>query len=235
MATKTGRVAKTAVKRPVAKRPVSGRTGPRRTATARKPPPAGAGRAVAKASGEVLRLAGIGTDAVAKATGRAWDEWLALLDQAGALAMPHKAIASMLSRKFGVPSWWSQMVTVGYEQARGLREVHEKSDGFAAGASRTLEASLERLFGAWADPALRALWLGDAPVAVKRSTGAKSMRLDWTRGGSSVVVHFNPVGERKSRVQVEHGRLADAKAVERQKRFWSGALERLKTLLEKAA
>ena len=39
----------------------------------------------------------------------------------------------------------------------------------------------------------------------------------------------------KSRVQVEHGRLADEAAVAGQKAFWSEALDRLKAMLEKAA
>ncbi len=132
--------------------------------------------------------------------------------------MPHKAIAAMLADKYGVPPWWSQMVTVGYEQARGLREAHQKSDGFAASASRTLQAALDRVYGAWTDPKLRALWLGDAPVEVKRATDGKSMRIAWTAGGSRVDVNFYPAGEGKSRVQVEHGKLADAQARDRSRR-----------------
>jgi uncharacterized protein YndB with AHSA1/START domain len=141
----------------------------------------------------------------------------------------------MLADKYGVPSWWSQMVAVGYEQARGLRKAHGKADGFSAGASRTMQAALERLYGAWADPTLRALWLGKAPVEVKRATGGKSMRISWKAGASSVDVNFYPAGDGKSRVQVEHGKLADEKAREAQKSFWSGALDRLKAMLEKAA
>ena len=218
---------KPAAKKAVARKPVARKTaaesGATRRPAARKPTGGRAG----KAAGEALRLAGVGTDAVARATGRAWDQWLALLDKAGAVAMPHKAIAAMLAEKYGVPPWWSQMVTVGYEQARGLREAHQKSDGFAASASRTLQASLDRAYGAWTDPSLRALWLGAAPIEVKRATDGKSMRIAWTAGGSRVDVNFSPAGEGRSRVQVEHGRLADAQARAKQKTFWGAALDRL--------
>src|SRR5689334_15490965 len=62
------------------------------------------------------KLAGVTTTAVLKATGRTWEEWLKVLDRAGARRMAHKDIAALLARKFELPNWWSQMVSVGYEQ-----------------------------------------------------------------------------------------------------------------------
>ncbi len=240
MATTRKPAVKSAARKPAVKKPAAKKTAVKKAAAgkaaAKKPPARKAPRgALARVSGEALRLAGVGTDAVARATGKAWDQWLAILDKAGAVAMPHKAIAALLSEKFGVPPWWSQMVAVGYEQARGLREPHQKADGFAASASRTVAAGLDRLYGAWTDPALRAVWLGGAPIEVKRATDGKSMRIAWKAGGSSVDVNFYPAGAGRSRVQVEHGRLADEKARAAQKSFWGGALDRLKAMLEKAA
>ena len=182
-----------------------------------------------------LRLAGVGSEAVMRATGRAWDEWLKVLDRAGAKALPHKEIALMLSRKFEVPDWWSQMVTVGYEQARGLRSVNQRTNGFAANASRTVDTPLHRLFDAWSDPQVRSRWLLDAPVEVRRSTDGKSIRMTWTVGDSNVDVGFFAKGADKSQVQVEHSKLRSAAAVAKQKAFWSDALNRLKALLEPAS
>ncbi|HET9469636.1 MAG TPA: hypothetical protein VFO24_00940, partial [Usitatibacter sp.] len=85
-----------------------------------------AGRGREPTGANELRLAGVGTDAVLRATGRPWSEWLAVLDRAGARTLSHKDIALLLSRKFGVPDWWGQMVTVGYEQARGLRAAGQR-------------------------------------------------------------------------------------------------------------
>jgi hypothetical protein len=206
-----------------------------RKALAKKPkasPPTRAARASVAAKG--LRLAGVGSDAVMRATGRAWDEWLKVLDRAGAKKMPHKDIAFMLASKYAVPSWWSQMVTVGYEQARGLREVNQNARGFAASASRTVGTSVGKLYDAWNDPKVRARWLLDAPIEVKRSTDGRSMRMTWTVGGSSVEVGFFAKGAGKSSVQVEHGKLKSAAAVARQKAFWGDALDRLKAMFEPA-
>ena len=188
-------------------------------------------RSNVKAEGE-LRLAGVGATAVMRATGRAWNEWLTVLDRAGARTLPHKDIAVLLSRKFGVPDWWSQMVTVGYEQARGLRAPGQRTDGFAANASRTADASLARLYDAWSDAATRSRWLLDAPVEVRRSTDGKSMRLTWTPGDTRVDVTFAAKGPGKSQVAVGHGKLPSARAAKTQKAYWTAALERLKALLE---
>jgi uncharacterized protein YndB with AHSA1/START domain len=239
MATRKTPARKSATRRPVRRKAV--RKAPAaavrkpsvRKAPAKRPkssPPGRAARATLAAKG--LRYAGVGSDAVMRATGRAWDEWLKVLDRAGAKTMPHKEIALLLSRKFEVPDWWSQMVTVGYEQARGLRVVNQNASGFAASASRTVGTAVDRLYDAWSDPKLRARWLLDAPLEVRRSTDGKSMRMTWTAGGSDVDVGFFAKGAGKSTVQVQHGKLKSAAAVARQKRFWTDALDRLKALLE---
>ena len=229
-ATRRPAARKPAAKRP-SKRPPARKSAVRRPAV-RKAPARAPGRPRASARQKAMRLAGVGGAAVAKATGRAWEEWLNLLDRAGARRMPHKEIALLLSRKFAVPNWWSQMITVGYEQARGLRAVYQQADGYSASASKTVAAQITRLYAAWSDPLQRVLWLPDAPVEVSRSTDGKSMRMRWTQGGSRVDVGFLSKGDDKSVVQVQHARLPDAPSVARQKAFWSAALARLKTLLE---
>jgi hypothetical protein len=228
---------KAAARKPAAKPRVSRRPSvrARRKPAATRPPVRKAparGSARGSTAAKATRLAGVGSDAVLKATGRAWDEWLRLLDRAGAKALPHKEIALMLSRKFSVPDWWSQMITVGYEQARGLRAVYQKADGFSANASKTVGTQLSRLYAAWNDPLQRARWLPDAPLEVTRSTDGKSIRMRWTHGDSRVDVGFSSKGADKSMVAIEHRKLASARAVAAQKAFWSEALARMKALLE---
>jgi uncharacterized protein YndB with AHSA1/START domain len=186
---------------------------------------------VKEAGAAAMRFAGVGSEAVMKATGRAWDEWLKVLDRAGAKRMPHKDIADMLYRKFSVPGWWSQMLTVGYEQARGLRLPGQKTDGFSATASKTVAVPLDQLFTAWTEPQ-RSRWLPGAPLEVKRSSDGKSIRMTWTLGGSSVEVGFADKGGGRSMVAVEHSRLPDVAAMQMQKTYWSEALGRLKAMFE---
>ena len=184
---------------------------------------------------EGARWGGVGDEKLKKATGKDWAAWVKALDKAGARELPHKEIASRLSERYGVPGWWCQMVTVGYEQAIGRRVVNQKSDGtFSAHASKTVAADMEALFGAWSDAKRRARWLPDAPLEMRKETPGKLMRITWTDGPSNVDVYFSEVGEGKSRVQVEHGKLPDEAARTRQKEYWRDALERLQALLEGA-
>jgi hypothetical protein len=98
-----------------------------------------------------MAVAGISDEAVRAKTGKSWSEWFAVLDSAGAADMNHPAIAKYLYHELGVSDWWSQMVTVGYEQARGRRRVHETARGFQISRSKTIEVSAARAFRAWSE------------------------------------------------------------------------------------
>ncbi|MFM9995185.1 MAG: hypothetical protein ACKVU4_05225 [Phycisphaerales bacterium] len=183
--------------------------------------------------GEPL-LGGIGDAAVRKATGRGWGEWLAILDAAGARRMTHAQIAEHLHEHERVGDWWSQMVTVGYEQARGLRVKYQSSTGVYRGsASRTIGVPVSVLYAAWSDAKLRKRWLGrDAAFTVRTATKNTSMRITWTDGASNVEAMFAAKGPGKSQVAVQHSRLSDAKGVERIKAFWGARLDTLRRILE---
>jgi hypothetical protein len=180
--------------------------------------------------GLVATLAGISTAAVSKATGHGWNYWLRALDKAGAAKLPHKEIVKLLYDKLGLKkSWWLQMVTVGYEQARGLRKVNQKADGFVASVSRTVAVPISALFAAW-DEGRRGDWLPDA-IEVRRATRNKSMRITWP-DGSGVDVNFYDKGGSKAVVAIEQGKLPDEGAVAAVKQLWGATLDRLKSKLE---
>jgi hypothetical protein len=177
------------------------------------------------------KFAGVSDDAVHAKTGRTWAEWFAVLDEAGAQTLPHPQIARYLQEVYAVPDWWCQMVTVGYEQARGLREAHQKTDGFTANASKTFGVPLVVLYDAWADDGKRAAWLGEVGWTVRKATPDRSMRLTWG-DGSTVDVGFYAKGEAKSQVAIQHSKLPDAELSARLKAFWRAALDRRKPFLE---
>lgn len=188
-----------------------------------------------KAAGPVHN--GIGDEAVRKATGKGWEEWLAILDEAGAKGMDHPAIVAVLHDTHGLADWWSQMVTVGYEQARGLREKNQTATGFQASMSKTIAAPVARLYKAWADEAEREKWLGDIPVEVRVANEDKNIRLTWLKDGpeqgTPVEVGFFVKDGARGMVQVQQNKLADAEAVARVRAFWSVKLETLRSVLEK--
>lgn len=75
------------------------------------------------------KIAGMSDAAVRAKTGKGWSEWFKILDAAGARKMEHRDIANYLHKHHNVPGWWDQMITVGYEQARGRREKRQKPSG----------------------------------------------------------------------------------------------------------
>ena len=169
-------------------------------------------------------------EAVEAKTGKTWSRWFKHLDAAGAKKMTHQEIVTHLRDKHDVRPWWTQMVAVTYEQARGLREVHEKPSGYEISVSRTIAASTSKAFRAWADEETRKRWLS-ARFTIRKATMNKTIRITWS-DGTDVVAGFYPKDEAKCQVVAQHGRLKDAKAAAKMKEFWGGALHRLKDLLE---
>ncbi len=168
--------------------------------------------------------------AVLRRTGKDWAQWFALLDKAGASAMPHPDIARLLHEQHKLPGWWAQMVTVEYERARGLRAKHQTTQGYVAGVSRTLEAAVGRVFRAWADTRQRRSWLGATKFAITTATRNKSLRIAWA-DGTRTEVYFAAKGPARCQVALQHSKLPGARSVARMKKFWSAALDKLERTL----
>jgi uncharacterized protein YndB with AHSA1/START domain len=177
----------------------------------------------------------VSDEAVHKATGRGWDEWFAILDDAGAVGWKHPDIARWVVAEHRISGWWAQTVTVGFERARGLRAPGQHADGFIAGVSRTVAVPVEELFAAFHDDERRAAWLPGAEMRLRTATAPRSARYDWEDGESRLVVWFEAAGEAKSRLGVSHERLPDADTADEMKAFWRERLDALKARLEPAA
>ena len=171
--------------------------------------------------------------AVAAKTGRTWKDWFAILDKAGASKLSHQEIVKYLHTKQGVGPWWQQMVTVTYEEARGLRERHQKSDGYQISASRTIKTPLAKLFKSFANEKARQAWLTENGLTIRKATPNKTIRITWNDGKSSLEISFLPKGDDKSQIVVQHSKLPDAKSSARMKTYWNLALDRLQSSLEK--
>ena len=175
-------------------------------------------------------------EAVKAKTGKDWTAWFKILDQAGAKNMGHQEIVAVLSDKHGVGPWWQQMVTVTYEQARGLRAKHEKPAGYEISVSRTIAAPVNKVYKAWQEEKARAKWLPEPgttklPIVIRTATANKSMRITWP-DETSISVNFYAKGAAKSQVVVQHSKLPNAKSAARMKAFWFGVLDRLKQQVE---
>jgi hypothetical protein len=174
---------------------------------------------------------GVSDAAVQRATGKSWDEWLALLDAWQGTTHTHAEIARHVYETYGIDGWWAQNVTVGYERARGMRALHERPDGFSMNASKTFPVPVERLFAAFVEPEERERWLDGVELRNRTNQPHKSARFDVLPGETRLAVTFVAKGPQKSAVQLQQERLADAEDVARWKALWQEQLALLAAYL----
>jgi uncharacterized protein YndB with AHSA1/START domain len=187
------------------------------------------------ADSQVIAVAGqrFSDEAMARRTGRSWDEWFELLDEWGATKQKHADIARWLIEEHDVEGWWAQTVTVGYEQARGMRQAGQSADGsFTGNASKTINVPAEDVFDAFADDSRRAEWLSDASVTPTTINRPKSFRATWDDGASRVVVWLTPKDDNKTQVAIQHEKLPNADSAAEMKAYWRDRLNVLKKVLE---
>lgn len=195
------------------------------------------------------------SDAAVRArTGKAWNDWFAILDRWGAKDKDHKTIAAYLKDKRGLSPWWSQTVTVRYEQERGIRAVGQRAGGkFEVSVQRTIGASTRKAFEAFTDPAHVRIWFSPSAKADLRQGGhyensegdhgvytlfapPKRVKFTWENKkhcpGTVVEVTFASAGRNRSVVRLQHAKLKSKKDREKMKEGWSWALDSLKSYLE---
>ena len=169
-------------------------------------------------------------------------DWISLLDARDGRALPHKDIARLLHDEFGVPGWWSQMVTVEYERAIGRREVGQRESGeFRTTMSRTVHATIEGTLERWIErlPATgEAAGFDGVVFASEPTPGGTEKRRTWrvdladgarvtayvsarvSRAGADTAASAAPA----SVLAVEVSRLDSTDDIARWKAFWKGYL-----------
>lgn len=172
----------------------------------------------------------VGDDALRAKTGKTWKQWIAILDKAKAFNLPHKQIAEHLYGEHGLPGWWSQMITVGYEQAKGIRVKHQRPDGFEIAVSKTVTVPASKAFDAWLSATGRRKFLKEK-IILRTATPPKSARFDWP-AGNIFELRVYPRTPDKCQVVVQHFKLPSARAAEAQKKFWSERLAKFKAVAE---
>jgi hypothetical protein len=184
----------------------------------------------AAAAVDYAKKAGTADAAVRKATGRDWKSWVAELDAVEATKLTHRDIARHVQKTYNIGDWWSQMVTVGYERIRDLRDRNQRrGGGYEVNKSKTIAVPVGKLYSAFATARGRASWLGDVALKVKKSTPNKTLRMLWP-DGSPLEAYFLPKGPAKSQVTLQHRELPTAAAAEKMRQYWT---ERLADLADR--
>lgn len=196
---------------------------------------------------------GVSGDAVSAATGRNWDEWIAFLDSLGAAEMDHKGIVALTAGPGGITNgWWQQSVTVGYEQARGLRVVGQTSGAdFQIGVQKTLPVLPDVAWALLSERPGRDAWLGRTQSLefrkgqkylteegregeIRSCVPGERVRLTWSHPSlaqtSTLQIYLAPSGDKTS-VRFHQERLSGPEERELMRRHWRRVLEELAGLV----
>ncbi len=198
------------------------------------------------------QLAGVSAAAVQKATGGDWEHWLHVLDEAGAKAWSHKQIVAHLRDNSDMSGWWQQMVTVGYEQARGRRVLGQTAGtGFQLGVQKTIPIGLDEAWTLLSSRKGVACWLGKVS-RFSLAEGKKyctddgicgeirvvkphnRIRLTWNQSGmprpATLQISLIETGESKTSIRVHLEHLPSQEFREQMKSHWQKTLKALAQL-----
>lgn len=189
-------------------------------------------------------------EAVKKATGKIWSEWVDLIDQEGGEKLTHKEIAKILfDKKYIENGWWCQTVTVGYEYAKGRRKVGETvTQGIEIGARKTMQVGVNDLWDfTFSNEGLK-IWLGDIKdfklepqFYFQTSEGTRGeirtikigekIRLIYLpkdfKKPSTLQLYFEDKGSEKSTLGFHQEKLKNLKTREQMKKHWEEVLDEI--------
>lgn len=179
---------------------------------------------------DLAAIAGMSDEKVKEKTGCTWERWVYALDRRKAYELSHGDLAKLIREKYKTPDWWTQMVAVGYERIKGKRALGQRSDGrYHATKSRTLNVPVDVVRDAFTNAAMRARWLGEKNVKVRKATSPKSVRLE--QDGSIIAVWFEKRGAAKTVVSIDEDKLPSKEAADEVKKYWAARLDDLQALL----
>lgn len=186
---------------------------------------------------------------VFKNTGKTWEEWIRILEKAGAEAWIHRDIAAYLATKHKLTPWWRQIVAGGFEVAAGLRVEGRDSKGqYSITATKMTPFSAKRAWSLVASPEGLAIWLrpmgafklkpktsfeteGGFFGEVRTMVAGARVRLSWRESdeGKPSTVQFNvfPKPKDRSMLVIQHDGLVDGRLREELRQRWKSALEGL--------
>ena len=170
---------------------------------------------------------------VERATGRTWEEWLRFMAAIGASDLDHKQIALKVYEELEGTierlGWWTQAVTVAYEQHIGRRVPGQRPDGtFQTSVSRATGLGMVELMGTWRQFAARDEAVLGAVAGEPRVSGT-DRRITWrTKGadGSAVVVTSEPKSNGTAALVATQMGLPTLEANDQARQRWAAIITR---------
>jgi hypothetical protein len=109
---------------------------------------------------EYPKIGRVTSESVHKSTGKTWDQWVALLEKAGARPWTHQEIVAFLKKKHKLGPWWQQGVAMGYEIAIGRRIEGQNAKGeYTLTVTKSLHIDAKNAWKNFVSEEGMAIWL----------------------------------------------------------------------------
>ncbi len=166
-------------------------------------------------------------ESIEKATGRSWKEWNKFFSDHSAKELDHKSIASLVHKelegKIDSAGWWSQAITVAYEQYIGRREPGQKSDGtYEVSVSKTVEGTRDEVYASYAEKLSQTEQFNNLTTDNER-TSTTPVRSYWKcdfSDGSKIIWSFEQKNPGKVLLVAMHTGLASSESAVKWRDFW---------------
>ncbi|MES2965272.1 MAG: hypothetical protein V4760_15405 [Bdellovibrionota bacterium] len=108
-------------------------------------------------------------ESLVKHTSKTWDEWLAILEKAGARNLEHREIAAFLKKKYKLTQWWQHVVAGGFEIHIGKKVDGRNAKGrWSLTATKSLPRNAEFVWKFLVSEEGQAAWLKPLdPISVE--------------------------------------------------------------------
>lgn len=186
------------------------------------------------------------------ATGKTLQEWFAWLDSIDALKLGRRESVNRVYSEANKDVWWSTTIVVEYEKARGVLKKDGLPEGFTICVTKSINASIPKVYSVWTDPASFGEMFGDGGKQdlseggeiscgggckgeLTRIRPDKDLRFTWSHPGCTapmmVDVQFQD-NKGKTSMNVMTSRIQTRAEADGLRNAWTEALSRLKRMAE---
>ncbi len=157
-------------------------------------------------------------------TGKSWEYWLEFLESIGAGNLPHDQIALKVN-EHGANAWWSQGITVAYEQYIGRRLPGQTCDGdFQVTVSKTIAGDMDEALTRWVK-STEGITEFDGAKIIREPVISQTEKWRYWRCGlddkSTISVNIqNKPGGEKSILAINHDKIQISEDVDKWRAFW---------------
>jgi uncharacterized protein YndB with AHSA1/START domain len=200
---------------------------------------------------KIEKIGRVTTASVHKGTKRHWDEWVSILNKAGAKNWTHSEIARYLGKRYKLTTWWQQGVAIGYEIATGLRSEGQNHKGeYACTVTKSFPCGAKQVWKTLLSPeGIQAAFrpMGDMDIKPKQQfeneggvygeirtvKEGSRVRFSWTETDwpKATTVTMNLIARKnKSMFWIQHEGLKSARQKEELRALWRERIEALLVL-----